>query len=104
MKSSRLGHPTESEPEKYQLATTPSFERAFRKLDDPIAHRIQKKLSRLTAYPRMLAEPLRKLPANLVGLHKYRVGDYRVLFWIDHSQRIITLYTVKHRSVVYKDI
>jgi mRNA-degrading endonuclease RelE of RelBE toxin-antitoxin system len=104
MKSSRPGHPTESEPEEYRLATTPTFERAFRKLDEPIAQRVQKKLNRLTAYPRLLAEPLRKLPSSLVGLHKYRVGDYRVLFWIDHSQRIITLYTVKHRSVVYKGL
>lgn len=104
MELSEPGRPTESEAEEYRLATTPNFERAFRKLDHPVAQRVQKKLRRLTAYPRMLAEPLRELPASLAGLHKYRVGDYRVLFWIDHSQRLITLYTVKHRSVVYKNL
>ncbi|MHB8653403.1 MAG: type II toxin-antitoxin system RelE family toxin [Terriglobia bacterium] len=103
MKPSQPGHSKESEAEEYHLATTPNFERAFRRLDEPVAQRVQKKLGRLTSYPQ-LAEPLRNLPPSLVGLHKYRVGDYRVLFWIDHSQKLITLYTVKHRSVVYKDL
>ena len=32
----------------------------------------------------------------------YRVGDYRVLLWVDHSKRVITLHTVGHRSEVYR--
>ncbi|MGH9431574.1 MAG: type II toxin-antitoxin system RelE family toxin [Terriglobia bacterium] len=89
---------------EYQLATTPTFERAFRKLNAPIAQPVMKKLKWLSAHPEVIAEPLHSLPATLSGLYKYRIGDYRVLFWIDHSRRVITLYTVKHRSVVYKNL
>lgn len=104
MKPFEPSDPSESETEGYRLSTTPNFERAFRKLSAPIAQRVGKKLKWLATHPEMLAESLRGLPAALEGLHKYRVGDYRVLFWVDHPRQIITLYTVKHRSVVYKDL
>jgi mRNA-degrading endonuclease RelE of RelBE toxin-antitoxin system len=38
----------------------------------------------------------------LQGLQKYRIGDWRVLFWVDHQRQAITLYTVEHRSRIYK--
>jgi len=34
-------------------------------------------------------------------LHKYRVGDYRVLLWVDPDAEVLTLYGVRHRSEVY---
>lgn len=90
--------------EAYRLTTTPTFERAFKNLDVSVCKRVAKKLKRLAAHPDLLCERLRNPPPALEGLFKYRVGDYRVLFWVDHAQRLITLYTVKHRSVVYKDL
>ncbi len=45
--------------------------------------------------------PLRHLPEDLKGLHKYRVGDYRVLLWVDRENEILTLYGVRHRREVY---
>ncbi len=89
---------------EYQLTTTPTFERAFSKLNAPIAQRVKKTLKWLSAHPEMVAEPLHSVPATRSGLYKYRIGDYRILFWVDHSRQVITLYTVKHRSVVYKNL
>ncbi|MGD1100857.1 MAG: type II toxin-antitoxin system RelE/ParE family toxin [Terriglobia bacterium] len=88
----------------YKLTTTPTFERAVRSLDGTVAERINRKLKWLATHPELLSEPLRNLPPSLTGLFKYRIGDYRVLFWVDHAQQLITLYTVKHRSTVYKDL
>ena len=29
-----------------------------------------------------------------MGLHKYRVGDYRVLLWVDREAGVLTLYGI----------
>lgn len=104
MKPSRSGRSPESEIKGYLLATTPNFERSFNKLDVPTARRVTKKLRWLAAHSEMIAEPLRHLSSELAGLYKYRVGDYRILFWVDRARRVITLYTVKHRSIVYEEL
>lgn len=90
--------------EPYRVVTTPSFERDFNKLDAPIARRVSKKIIHLAARPELLGQTLRNMPKDLAGLHKYRVGDYRLLYWVDHSHGIIKLYTVEHRSNVYRGL
>jgi len=42
------------------------------------------------------------LPKDLVGLHKIRIGDLRVFFWVDHNKKEIVLYFVSHRDEIYK--
>jgi mRNA-degrading endonuclease RelE of RelBE toxin-antitoxin system len=42
------------------------------------------------------------MPAHLDGLLKYRVGAYRVLFWLDDDALVI--YRIGHRSEIYKDL
>ena len=86
----------------YRLETTLNFEREFGKLDRSVARRVMRKLDHIVAHPELIAQPLRNPPSNLEGIHKYRVGDYRVLLWVDHSKRVITLHTVGHRSEVYR--
>jgi mRNA-degrading endonuclease RelE of RelBE toxin-antitoxin system len=90
--------------EAYKLETTPTFERAVRSLDRSVAKRIARKLKWLAQHPELLSEPLRAPPPALAGILKHRIGNYRVLCWVDHARQLITLYTVKHRSTVYKDL
>lgn len=47
---------------------------------------------------------MKHLPRDLVGVRKYRVGDYRVFFWLTPSRRILTLYGVEHRRSAYRDL
>ena len=86
----------------YRVETTPTFDRAFKRLDSSTARQVISKLKWLSAHPEILHQPMRYLPADLHGLQKYRIGDWRVLFWVDHTKELITLYTVEHRSQVYK--
>ena len=90
--------------EAYRVLSTPSFERDFRKLDATVARRVSKKISHLAAHPELMGQPLRNMPADLAGLHKHRVGNFRVLYWIDHTERLLKLYAVQHRSTVYRDL
>ena len=85
----------------YKLTSTPSFEEDVRRLDQAVAKRILDKLEYLASNP-SLAKPVQYLPKDLQGLQKYRVGDWRVFFWVNHRAREIILYGVRHRSLAYK--
>jgi mRNA interferase RelE/StbE len=87
----------------FRIVTTPSFERDFKKLDATVARRVSKKILQLAAHPEM-GQPLRNMPEDLAGLRKYRVGDYRVLYWVDHELRAVKLYAVGHRSSIYQGL
>lgn len=30
---------------------------------------------------------MKYLPKDLEGLQKYRIGDWRILFWVDHKKK-----------------
>jgi mRNA interferase RelE/StbE len=88
----------------YRLETTLRFERDFHKLDASIRPRVIKKIDQLAAHPELIAQPLRNPPPDLAGLHKYRVGDYRILLWVDHQTQVLTLHAVAHRREIYRGI
>jgi mRNA-degrading endonuclease RelE of RelBE toxin-antitoxin system len=58
----------------------------------------------LAAHPEALRFPLRHMPSDLKGLHKYRAGDYRILLWVDRQREVLTLYGVAHRRDVYRGL
>ena len=88
----------------YRIDTTPEFDRDIKALDKPTASRIINKIEWLSINPTVLKYPLKHMPTDLKGLQKYRVGDYRILFWVDHNHKTITLYGVEHRRSVYKKL
>ena len=42
------------------------------------------------------------LTANLAGLFKLRVGNYRVVYSFNRELRIITIHIIGHRSEIYR--
>jgi mRNA interferase RelE/StbE len=49
--------------------------------------------------PKSLGKPLQ---ANLSGLWRYRVGDYRIVAEIHDALVTILILSIKHRSIVYR--
>ena len=88
----------------YRVETTPNFEREFKDLDPVAARRVRRKIDYLAANPELISQPLRNPPSDLIGIHKYRIGDFRLLLWVDHRNRVITLHAVGHRSEVYRKL
>ncbi|MDY6077031.1 type II toxin-antitoxin system RelE/ParE family toxin [Mobiluncus sp.] len=76
-------------------------ERSLAKLDQQIAKRITSKLREIANLddPRSVGKPL---VGNLAGLWRYRVGDYRVICYIDDGELVILVVDVDHRSEVYR--
>jgi len=75
----------------------PAAVRALRKLDPPVARRLQAAIALLAEDPRPPASrPLRGRPAWRV-----RVGDYRVTYTIEDDVLLIVVVTLGHRRDVY---
>lgn len=55
---------------------------------------------RLAIDPVGLGKPLRY---SLKGHRRLRVGDYRIVYRIDHETRLVTIVVIKHRKDVYEE-
>ena len=82
---------------RYRIELRPAAVRALRKLDPPVARRLQAAIALLAEDPRPPASrPLRGRPAWRV-----RVGDYRVIYTIEDDVLLIVGVTLGHRRDVY---
>ena len=52
----------------------------------------------------MIHRRLVGMPDDLAGLCKLRVGDWRIIYWIYHGEKIVRIYRIQHRSEVYRDL
>jgi len=52
----------------------------------------------------MIHRRLVGMPDDLAGLCKLRVGDWRILYWVYHAEKIVRIYRIQHRSEVYRDL
>jgi mRNA interferase RelE/StbE len=84
--------------EKYNVIFTKS---AVKELDDipqKDAQRILKRASELSANPRPMGSE--KLSAR--PLHRIRQGDYRIIYFINDSSRIVDIIKIGHRKEIYR--
>jgi mRNA interferase RelE/StbE len=44
------------------------------------------------------------LAGDLAGIHKLRVGDYRVLYTLKNDTRSVRILRIRHRRDVYKNL
>jgi mRNA-degrading endonuclease RelE of RelBE toxin-antitoxin system len=86
-----------------RVEVTPEFEQDLDRLDRKTARRVLEKVEWLAAHPEAIPAPMKHMPRDLLGLRKYRVGDYRVFFWVNSTRRLLTLYGVEHRRSAYRD-
>ena len=84
----------------YALKIKRSAERDLRRLPRPIFLRFNHQILALRQEPRPAG--IRKLKGKFEGW-RVRVGDYRIIYQIDDSARIVTIVRVRHRRDVYND-
>ncbi len=86
----------------WTLRLSETGKRQLRKLDAGSAQAILRYLNRLlleTSDPRERGSGLR---ANLSGLWRYRIGDYRVICSIEAHELVVLVLQIGHRRDVYK--
>ncbi len=68
-------------------------------LDNAVKQRIKKSIeSKLTTDPMRFGKPLRH---SLNNMRSLRIGDYRVLYAINHEDSIISIAAIGHRRDIY---
>ena len=84
----------------YRIHLLESASRDLALLDKTSAQRIAKKLKWLAEnIENVRREPL---SGELAEFLKFRIGDYRVLYQVLESERMILVYEIGHRREVYK--
>jgi mRNA interferase RelE/StbE len=86
----------------WTLRLSESSKRQLKKLDASSAQTILRYLNRLvleTSDPRERGSGLR---ANLPGLWRYRIGDYRVICSLEDHELVVLVLQIGHRRDVYK--
>lgn len=86
----------------WTLRISETAKRQLKKLDRSTAQALLRYLNRLvleTEDPRQRGKGLR---ANLTGLWRYRVGDYRLICDIQDGELMVLVLQVVHRSQAYR--
>jgi mRNA interferase RelE/StbE len=70
------------------------------KLDKSVARRIVERVNWLAE--NLKTVHLKTLTGELEGLFKLRVGDYRVIYELIHSEQMIVVHMIGHRREIYR--
>jgi mRNA interferase RelE/StbE len=86
------------DPQPYQIEAQPALVKQMKGIPTHEQRRILERIYQLADEPR---------PAGVEKLTdvegwRIRVGDYRVVYWIDDSQRVVTITRVRKRGDVYR--
>ena len=82
----------------YLVRIPRSVEKRLNKIPLPIQNRLFAALDKLSQDPSLGF----KLKGKLAKYHKYRVGDYRILYAFDTKTKTIEILAIEHRQGVYK--
>ena len=85
--------------DEYEVVLARSARKELEALADAIQDRVLSRLVSLTRNPRPTG--CRKL-AGADSEWRLRVGDYRVLFSIDDSTRVVEIVAIRHRREAYR--
>ena len=83
----------------YQVEVLPEAAETIRRLDTTVSRRILLRLKWLSINFESI-QPQR-LTGKLRNMYKLRVGDYRLLYSVNHSERLLIVHRIGHRSDVY---
>jgi mRNA interferase RelE/StbE len=84
---------------RYRVVVKPSVEKDLRSIPGAVVERV------LVAIDGLQSEPFPRDSMKLSGtegLHRIRVGQYRVIYAVDRSARLITVHYVRHRREAYR--
>lgn len=85
---------------KYSVIIQPKAIHELSKIEKRTAKRITNKLTWLAE--NIEALNLLHLHGNLADFYKLQVGDYRIVYETDHTEKVITVHKIGHRRDIYK--
>ena len=84
----------------YNIRILEEASRELARLDKPVGRRIVERINWLSEKLNDIRpEPLK---GDLIGLYKFRIGDYRVIYEIIHDEKTIVIHAIGHRREIYR--
>lgn len=84
----------------YRVLILPNALERLSKLDKSIAQRVSDKLTWLSEHIEIVA-PL-PLKGSFSGFYKLKIGDWRIIYDVDHDEKVIYVHKVGHRREIYQ--
>ena len=84
---------------RVELATSPR--RFYAGAERPLASKLARCFSQLETDPRR-HNNIKPLKGAFVGLHRFRVGDWRVVYRIDDARGVVYVLDIAHRCDIYE--
>ena len=89
----------------YRVEVGPRASIQLEKLNATVLSAVERKIIWLAQNAAvMVHRRLVGMPEDLSGLCKLRVGDWRILYWIYHTEKIVRIYRIQHRLEVYRGL
>ncbi|MBX7257772.1 MAG: type II toxin-antitoxin system RelE/ParE family toxin [Candidatus Hydrogenedentes bacterium] len=85
----------------YRIVFRPSVEKDLRGLPSVQVKRVLKALESLKTKP---IPPRSVRLSGAEGIYRIRVGDYRIVYGIEPSQRVVLVHYIRHRRDVYRKL
>jgi mRNA interferase RelE/StbE len=85
----------------YKIELSPAAEKQLRKLSEPLKSIIIKKLDTLKLNPN--PPGVQKLSA-VDDLYRIRIGDYRVIYQVEHQVLLILVLKIGNRKDIYTNL
>ena len=83
---------------QYQLVLTPRASRNIERLAQSVRRQVARRIDLLAERPRLG----KMLTGRLRGKRSLRVGDYRVVYYLNTTQRQVVILSVGHRREIYR--
>ena len=85
----------------YRVQLSPHATREYRKLDPPVKPMVQAGIDALRQNP-VSGPRVKRLKGRLHRYHRYRAGEYRILYTVDQSSRTVYVDYIQHRKDIYR--
>jgi len=85
----------------YKVQLSSHAVREYRKIDPSVRGSVQSGLDVLQHNP-LSGPKIKQLKGRLHDYYRYRVGDYRIVYAVDHKAHAVFVDTIQHRKDVYR--
>jgi mRNA interferase RelE/StbE len=84
----------------YEIRLSHDAQKFYQAADDPLARRLNRCFEQLRRDP--CRHPnIRRLKGPLAEYWRYRVSDWRVVYYVHEDEHIVTVVLIVHRSKAY---
>ena len=84
----------------YRVQLAPQAEQFYAIADLPLAKKLARCFEMLEQNPRNHPN-IKPLKGNYAGYYRYRIGNYRVVYYIDDKEKLVIVTIIAHRSKGY---